>query len=59
MHHAEELLKILRRSEDLKGVKYVLELLVPVLEPELWPMKQWGTKGQGEGSIERPFKGME
>lgn len=34
MHHAVELLKILRRSEDLKGVKYVLDLLVPVLEPE-------------------------
>lgn len=46
MHHAVELLKILRRSEDLKGVKYVLELLVPVLEPELWPMKQWEPKGR-------------
>ena len=53
MHHAVELLKILRRSEDLKGVKYVLELLVPVLEPEK-PKDR-----EGEGSIERPFKGME
>lgn len=57
MHHAVELLKILRRSEDLKGVKYVLELLVPVLEPELWPMKQWEPKGRERDRLNALLKG--